>query len=155
MRGRSGGPVVVASSVVDEELPNVETLNLANELLRERLEAQKSGIERIEAKALALLGFAALALQFLVTRVDGGGWMIAALIFYGFTLASGLAAIALYEHEYPPSPGRLVDAYLEVSRATSSTSWCASEHSRSPRTVVTPASSGPPGSSAPRRSSPQ
>jgi hypothetical protein len=101
---------------MDPELPNRDTLELANELLRERLEAQKSGIERIEAKALALLGFAAVALQFMVTRVDGGTWMITSIVFYTLGFAAGLASIALYEHEYPPDPGRLVDAYLDVSR---------------------------------------
>lgn len=91
-------------------------MELANELLRERLEAQKSGIERIEAKALALLGFAAVALQFVVTRVDVGGWLVAAIACYALSFAAGLSSIALYEHEYPPDPGRLVNVYLEVSR---------------------------------------
>ena len=98
---------------MEEASLNRETLELANELVRERLQAQKEGIERVEAKAAILLGFAAVAAQFVVSQARGG-WTVAALIAYGVALASGAVAIALYEHEFPPDPGRLIDAYLDV-----------------------------------------
>lgn len=102
----------------DEEGPPEEaTLELAEDLLRDRLQAQRTAIERIETKATVLLGFGAAAAQFLLRSEATGGWLVAGLVFYGLTLVAGLAAIGVYEHQYPPEPGRLVEAYLDLPRA--------------------------------------
>ena len=65
------------------------TLDLANTLVRERLESQKSGIERTETKTTLLLGFGLVGLQFVLTRSRHRGWMLVAAIFYGLSLLSG------------------------------------------------------------------
>lgn len=94
-----------------------DTLELANHLLEERLASQKAGIERIETKATLLMGFAVVGAQFVV-REARGGWTAAAVISYLLALAFGVIAIALYEHDEPPRPSRLVEAYLGQPRAS-------------------------------------
>ncbi len=93
------------------------TLELAEQVVRDRLQAQRTAIERIETKATVLLGFAAAAVQFVLRSEASGPWLVAGLIFYGLSLLAGLAAIGLYEHRYPPEPGRLVQAYLDLPKA--------------------------------------
>ena|SRR5438270_2522519 len=92
------------------------TLELANDLVSQRLETQKSGIERTETKTTLLLGFGLVGLQFVLTRSRHTGWMLVAVLFYGASFISGLAGIFLYEHDFPPDPERLVAAYLELPR---------------------------------------
>ncbi len=104
--------------MADQQLPlNEATLELAERVVRDRLQAQRTAIERIETKATVLLGFAAAAVQFVLRSETSGGWLIASLVFYGLSLLAGLAAIGLYEHRYPPEPGRLVQAYLDLPKA--------------------------------------
>lgn len=68
------------------------TLELANTLVRERLESQKSGIERTETKTTLLLGFGLVGLQFVLTRSRHTGWMLVAASFYGLSLLFGQAS---------------------------------------------------------------
>lgn len=103
--------------MANDELGDEATLELANDLVRERLEAQRTAIERIETKATLLLGFAAVGVQLLVTSGGRSGWMLAALIAFAGVFIAGVAAIALYEHRFPPDPGRLVAGYLHLPRA--------------------------------------
>jgi len=94
-----------------------DTLELANDVIRERLELQRTAIERIETKATLLLGFAAAGIQVLLLRGVHGVPGAVAITAFALSMATGLGCVAVYEHHYPPEPGRIVDAYLAVSRA--------------------------------------
>lgn len=101
----------------EDRIGDEATLALANDLIRERLEAQRTAIERIETKATLLLGFAAVGVQLLVTTDARGAWVVVALLAFSGVFVAGIAAIALYEHRFPPDPGRLVASYLHLPRA--------------------------------------
>lgn len=100
-----------------DDLPvDPETVEVAEALLRDRLNVQRTAIERIETKATVLLGFAAAAGQFVLSSDATGWWLWSSLALYGASIMSGVLAIGIYEHSYPPEPRRLVHAYLDVPK---------------------------------------
>ena len=95
---------------------DVETLRILADVIRDRLVVQRDAIERMETKAVFLLGVAVTAAQFVITA-DGLNpwWQGFALAAYGLSFIYGLVVVAPYRHNYPPEPKVLFEEYHDSS----------------------------------------
>lgn len=97
--------------------PDPDSLEVITEELRARLERQNSSGSRVETKATAIAGFAAVAGQFLATR--DANPILAGLAFtaYLISFGAGVWALAVIKYEDVPDPRRLVDEYASKGKA--------------------------------------
>jgi hypothetical protein len=89
----------------------VAALMLVNDELKHRLDAQADSAKGIETKAVILIGFAATAIQFLVSHNHRPVWAAFASAAYGIAFATGLWAIRLRHFKAVPEPAFLGAKY--------------------------------------------
>jgi hypothetical protein len=103
----AGGPG--RADAGDEDGQPAETLELVNAELAQRQAGQTAAAAAVQTRALLLLGFAAVAAQFLATRDGEPVLQLGAFTAYAVSAAAGLAALAVR----PSPPGPTVDALLQ------------------------------------------
>src|SRR5439155_16872092 len=96
---------------VPSQAERERTLELLNAELSQRLSLQVSSSERVDVKAVVLLGFIVTATQLLLTRSDNWFWNYVALVPYAAAFVAGLAALRLRTFKTVPEPARVVEVY--------------------------------------------
>ena len=72
-----------------------ETRRILNEEMRHRLEIQRSAAERVEAKAAIVLGFAATAMQFVISRNQSSDFETVSIAAWALAIAASLVVISV------------------------------------------------------------
>lgn len=72
---------------------NVETWELLNEEMRQRLDVQRGAAARLETKAAVVIGAALTAVQFVAKEPVRSYWLPAAVVAYATAMGAGLFAV--------------------------------------------------------------
>ncbi len=91
-------------------------LELIHDEVKQRLQAQMKAIERIETKAVVLAGFAATAVQLMLSRQAHTRLWLLAVSLLALSFLASLGVITLTRYQDPPSPQALVEKYEEVRK---------------------------------------
>jgi hypothetical protein len=89
----------------------VAALVLVNDELKYRLDAQADSAKGIETKAVILVGFAATAVQFVISHNHKPVWAVLAAAAYAIAFGAGLWAIRLRHFKAVPEPAFLGAKY--------------------------------------------
>lgn len=110
-------PTVGIVETDDQLERQVNTLELINDELENRLARQFESDSKVDTKAGVLAGFSATAAQFLATQHTQP--IIAGLAFVGYAVAFafGTWSLAVSAWRSVPEPRHLVDVYVTKSRA--------------------------------------
>jgi drug/metabolite transporter (DMT)-like permease len=101
--------VVVLPARQHVVVTDVETLQLLNAELAARRHIQRSGSERVEVKALLLVGFALTLAQITASHRSESNYLPVALVLLFLAALAGLAVAIARPHAEVPHPRRLVD----------------------------------------------
>lgn len=107
----------------DQERPKLDwiererNLDLLHDEVTARLSTLATASERIETKAVVVAGFAATALQFVLTKQSQTGLWWGAAVAFALSFIAAVAAIALRRMADPPKPQELVRSYSDLRRA--------------------------------------
>jgi hypothetical protein len=115
---RSSDPLPAASLLAAAPLEADEaTLELINSEIAAGLARQGSSSQRLDTKAMLLVGYAGAAASFLATQHPRHVLALVAYAAFAASAASGIWAYALRLYQDVPEPRRLFTGYLSAPRA--------------------------------------